>query len=311
MSFQAKFCKHCPSCKKTKCDEAAYVSIKEGMLVSGTIDEKAIGAFSGKLLDRILSDYGSDMAADFLNNVTRLALYFLKKYQITTGLDEEDLPPSTLTQIDKILKEAENKVKKVVEQYQQNTLKPLPGRDATTTLEEKVMGILNKARDATGDLASRHLSEKNQVVAMIKSGGRGNILNITQMSACLGQQAIRGRRILRGYYQRTLPHFKQKDLGCKAHGFIASSYKKGLDPIEFFFHAMGARESLTDTAMRTPKSGYLQRRLINAGQDLIVAYNGVVKNGKNTIVQFTYGEDGLDPAKTDYGKLNIGPVISK
>ena len=161
---------------------------------------------------------------------------------------------------------------------------------------------LNSSRNKAGEIAEKHLKETNFAVAMAKTGARGSQLNITQMSACIGQQAVRGKRIMRGYYNRTLSHFKAGDLGSKAHGFVSNSYKSGMSPDEFFLHAMGGRESLTDTAMRTPKSGYLQRRLINALQDVIVDYNEVVRDGRGVVIQFKYGEDGIDPAKSDHGR---------
>ena len=150
----------------------------------------------------------------------------------------------------------------------------------------------------------------NSAVAMAISGARGSMLNLTQMAACVGQQSVRGERIQRGYSERTLPHFYKGDLGADAHGFVKSSYKRGLNPIEFFFHAMGGREGLVDTAVRTSQSGYLQRRLINALQDLEVKYDGTVRETRGQIVQFVYGDDGVDPSKSDYGKsVNVSRII--
>jgi DNA-directed RNA polymerase subunit A' len=146
---------------------------------------------------------------------------------------------------------------------------------------------------------------ENSAVIMAVSGARGSMLNLTQMAACIGQQSVRGERIKRGYTytNRTLSHFKPGELGSRARGFVRSSYKEGLKPIEFFFHSIGGREGLVDTAVRTSQSGYLQRRLINALQDLKVDYDGTVKEQtSNLIVQFKYGEDGVDPMKSFRGK---------
>ncbi len=136
---------------------------------------------------------------------------------------------------------------------------------------------------------------------MAVSGARGSMLNLTQMAGCIGQQSVRGERIIRGYEGRTLPHFKKYDQGAAAHGFIRNSYKSGISPTEFFFHAIGGREGLVDTAVRTSQSGYLQRRLINALQDLKVAYDGTVRTTGGRIIQFNYGEDGTDPTKSAFG----------
>ncbi|HIP74937.1 MAG TPA: DNA-directed RNA polymerase subunit A', partial [Thermococcus paralvinellae] len=145
---------------------------------------------------------------------------------------------------------------------------------------------------------------------MAKTGARGKILNITQMAALLGQQSIRGKRLHRGYRGRVLSHFKPGDLGARARGFIVNSYKSGLTPQEYFFHAMGGREGLVDTAVRTAQSGYMQRRLINALQDLKVDYDGTVRDPTGIIVQFRYGEDGVDPMKSWQGKtVDVERVI--
>jgi DNA-directed RNA polymerase subunit A' len=124
------------------------------------------------------------------------------------------------------------------------------------------------------------------------------MLNLSQMSGSIGQQAVRGERIQRGYQGRTLPHFKVNDLGAAAKGFVKSCYKKGLTPTEYFFHSMGGREGLVDTAVRTSRSGYMQRRLINALEDLKVLPDLTVRNTSEVIVQFLYGEDGIDPSRS-------------
>ena len=121
------------------------------------------------------------------------------------------------------------------------------------------------------------------------------------MAGSVGQQAVRGERISRGYQNRTLPQFKKYDLGANAKGFVTSSYKKGLTPTEYFFHSMGGREGLVDTAVRTSRSGYMQRRLINALEDLKVMSDGTVRNTANNIIQFFYGDDGVDPTKSVQG----------
>jgi DNA-directed RNA polymerase subunit A' len=132
------------------------------------------------------------------------------------------------------------------------------------------------------------------------------------MSACVGQQSVRGKRILRGYVGRALPHFKAGDPTPRARGFVYSSYQRGLDAIEFFFHAMGGREGLVDTAVRTQQSGYMQRRLINALEHIRLEYDGTVRDSAGDIIQFKYGEDGVDPAKSDHGKaVNVSRLIDQ
>ena len=136
------------------------------------------------------------------------------------------------------------------------------------------------------------------------------MLNLSQMAGAIGQQAVRGERLSRGYWNRTLPHFKKGDLGSEARGFIKNCYKSGLTPTEYFFHSMGGREGLVDTAVRTSRSGYMQRRLINALEDLKVMQDGSVRNTAGTIIQFSYGEDGIDPCRSVQGDpVDVDDII--
>ncbi|HIK00755.1 TPA: DNA-directed RNA polymerase subunit A' [archaeon] len=296
---------------KFKGKDRQDVVIRKGELIKGAIDDRAIGAMSGRLLEEILRKTGPSGVKEFLDNVTKLGIAYLDMKGFTTGLDDEDLPQKAREELGDTLKKAGKKVDELIKEYREGTLKPSKGKSVEDTLEELIMLELNDARTKAGEIAEKHLTEteNNYALLMAKIGARGSMLNITQMSACIGQQAVRGKRIMRGYGERTLPHFPEGDLGARSRGFVASSYKSGMDPIEFFFHAMGGRESLTDTAMRTPKSGYMQRRLINAMQDLIVDYNETVRDGRGVVIQFKYGEDGIDPSRSHRGTIPIKRII--
>jgi len=281
--------------------EDAWVEIKDGDLKSGTIDENAVGAFKGKILDKIARDYGSERAKQFIDEGTKLALGAIMVRGFTTGIDDEDIPEEAKKQIAEVLRLAEEKVQDLVEAYRRGELEQMPGRSVEETLEVEAMKVLGRARDQAGQIASKHLGMENPSVIMAKSGARGSMLNLSQMAGCIGQQAVRGERLSRGYWNRTLPHFKKGDLGAGAKGFVKSSYKSGLHPTEYFFHAMGGREGLVDTAVRTSRSGYMQRRLINALEDLKVKEDGTVRNTADTIIQFRFGEDGVDPSRSVQG----------
>jgi len=301
MVFQASSCQHCETCRKEACERDAYVHIRDGELLSGTIDKKAIGAFDGAILHRIIRQNGMKRAAQFIDDVTRLSIRGIMVDGFSFGIDDEDLSKTEYGQIQEVLENAARDVERRIRIYQEGQLEPMPGRTLEETLEMQIMQVLGKARDRTGDIAGRHLGLSNSAVVMAVSGARGSMLNLTQMAGCLGQQSVRGERIVRGYENRTLPHFRKGDRGAAAHGFITNSYKSGLSPTEFFFHAIGGREGLVDTAVRTSQSGYLQRRMINALQDLKVAYDGTVRTTGGRIIQFRYGEDGTDPARSSLG----------
>jgi len=302
MEYRASICENCSVCTKEKCEYDAYVYIKDGKLLAGAIDGASIGAFKGKLLERIVRDYGTDEGRRFLDDVTRLAITTISHVGFSTGIDEEDIPPDAQSQIEEVLQNAISKVDELVDAYRKGLLEQMPGRSLEETLEVEIMRVLGRARDEAGRIAGRYLGLENSAVIMAKSGARGSMLNLSQMSGSIGQQAVRGERIHRGYYDRTLPHFKRGDLGAFARGFVKSSYKRGLSPIEYFFHSMGGREGLVDTAVRTSRSGYMQRRLINALEDLKVYLDRSVRNTSGTIIQFFYGEDGVDPSRSTRGE---------
>ncbi len=303
MVYKAEICRKCDECLKQECTNDAYVVIDNGQIITGAMDEKAYGAFSGKILDSIVKEYGTDKAREFLDSSTKLAISGIMKRGFTTSTADEEIPREAKDRIEQLLANAEAKVEQLIEAYHNEELEALPGRSLRETLEMKIMQVLGEARDKSGEIAESYFGMENHAVIMALTGARGSMLNLTQIAACVGQQSVRGGRIERGYSQRTLPHFQVGELGAKASGFVHSSYKKGLDPLEFFFHAMGGREGLVDTAIRTAQSGYMQRRLVNALQDLNVQPDGTVRDNRGVIVQTEYGEDGIDPAKSDYGKV--------
>jgi len=310
IEFKAKACFNCDICKEKDCPYFAYVVVKDGILKQGIVDENSIGAFKGRILDRIIRDHGTDAGREFIDLVTRLGIAAITRYGFTTSIDDEDIPNEAKRQIEEGLKKSAKKINDLIIAYEKNELESLPGRSIEETLEMEIMRVTGRTRDMAGEIASEHLGLNNSAVIMAKSGARGSMLNLSQMSGCVGQQAVRGERIHRGYQHRTLPHFKKGDLGASAKGFVSSSYKSGLHPTEYFFHSMGGREGLVDTAVRTSRSGYMQRRLVNALEDLKVESDGTVRHTSGQIIQFVYGEDGIDPTRSISGKsIDVDRII--
>jgi len=233
----------------------------------------------------------------------------LFKRGFTIGISDTDLPSEATNKINEVLIKAREDVKKLIDLYHNNILQAFPGRTLKETLELKILELLNRARNETGNIVSNYSNKETHMMIMADSGARGNLLNLAQMAACVGQQAMRGKRIDKGYNERTLSCFNKGDLGPEAHGFISDGFKKGLNPKEFFFASMTGRDSLMDTALRTPKSGYLYRRLANALQDLKVEYDNTVRDSNKKIVQFDYGEDRIDVSKSDGGMVDVENII--
>ncbi len=311
--LKSTICRGCSKCVCEECPDDAYVVIKDGVLKCGIIDRRSIGAEqSESLLHRIIKDYGAPAGRRFLNHICRILKLFVTMRGFTFSFDELELSEASRNKIDRSIEKIENRIRELIAAFEDGTLPRLPGQTLTESFEIYVMNELAEARDKAGQIADEDFDIGNSGIIMTRTGARGSNLNIGQMAACVGQQSVRGKRVMRGYVNRALSHFKTGDPSPKARGFVYSSYQKGLDPIEFFFHAMGGREGLVDTAVRTQQSGYMQRRLINALEHLRIEYDGTVRNSIGDILQFRYGEDGVDPAKSDHGKaVNVSRLIEQ
>ncbi|MFW9819167.1 MAG: DNA-directed RNA polymerase subunit A' [Candidatus Thorarchaeota archaeon] len=316
IKVKSKFCKKCEVCEEENCTYDAYVVIRNGHLITGTIDENSFGAMqSNSILQRIIKDHGNATGRKFLDSATKMLLYVIRQNGMTMGLDEVYVHGHAYEAIQNILKEANKESERLIKAFYENDttiLRRAPGRSMRETLELRIRQVLAEARKEAEETAAEFIGDEAHSVIMTKSGARGNILNLGQMSAVVGQQAIRGERINRGYSMRTLPHFKINDLSPKSRGFVSSSYRNGLRPVEFFFHAMGGREGLVDTAVRTSTSGYMQRRLVNALQDMVVENDGTVRNSDKNVIQFRFGDDGIDAMHTDHGAaVNLDVLLLK
>lgn len=291
--------------------EGKDVVIKNGELISGVIDKASIGAEEpDSVLHRIAKDYGNDVAQQFLNSILVMLKTFITHRGFTYGYSDLWLSEDTHKEITEVIKKAYDKIDELIQQYKEGTLPLTRGLSPEEALELYLVNELSRARDRAGRIADRSFPNNNAGVIMASTGARGSTLNIGQMTAVLGQQSIRGKRIHKGYHNRSLPHFKINDTNPDAKGFVKSNYRDGLTPLEFFFHAMGGREGLVDTAVRTQQSGYMQRRLINALEHLKLEYDSTVRDPHGNIIQYLYGEDGIDPAKSDHGEaVNISRII--
>ena len=280
------------------------VNVSKGDVL-GAIDKRGIGAEDGRILDAVVQTHGTDIGADFINKMTKMTIAMCTAMGFTTGIDDEDLPPEAMKEIAEINRAASAKVDSELQKFGKDGKKyeSRPGRTPLETLEENILTILDEGKSETGNVAKSLLGEDNSAVLMATSGARGSMDNLAMMAGSIGQPKVRGKRLERGYQDRVLSHFPRKVKGAREKGFVSSSFKSGLEPTEFFMLSVSGRESLVDTAVRTSKSGYMQRRLINAMDDLKVSNDdrASVRNTANRIVQFEYGEDGVDPARSRKG----------
>ncbi len=287
------------------------VVIKQGELLSGVIDKASIGAEEPEsVLHRIAKDYGNAEAKSFLNSILIMVKQFITSYGFSYGYSDLEIPDKDKQQILDDIHETYDVISDLTSQYEKGTLKLTRGMKPEEALEAYIVNELGKARDKAGNTADQSLDQSNAGKIMATTGARGSSLNIGQMAGALGQQSRRGNRLSSGFHNRALTHFKENDPNPDAQGFVKSNYREGLSTLEFFFHAMGGREGLVDTAVRTQQSGYMQRRLINALEHIRLEYDGTVRDPHGHIIQFLYGDDGIDVAKSDHGEaFNITRLI--
>jgi DNA-directed RNA polymerase beta' subunit len=275
------------------------LEIKDGNYIRGQLEKGVLGGGSKSIIQRVCNDFGNFPASNFIDDLQNIITEYMKSSSYSVGID--DLISNTTTK-DSIIEEITKKkieVKNLIDQIQIGIFENKTGKSNEEEFETQVNNILNKAANEAGKIGLKSLNKENRFVIMVNAGSKGSELNISQMISCLGQQNVDGKRIPYGFDRRTLPHFTKFDDSPVARGFVESSYINGLSPHELFFHAMGGRVGLIDTAVKTSTTGYIQRRLIKGLEDLMVSYDMTIRNSKNKIVQFSYGEDGIDTVRVE------------
>ena len=295
---------------KEMCKKDGYVSFLDNYMVSGVLDKSLIGGGPKSLWAIMSRDHSPKFAAVCMQRIAKMSCRYLMNRGFSIGIMDVQ-PDETLTrnknaQIEKTYNDCYAKIA----QYDAGKLEPLPGMTALVTLETYLNGQLSELRNKIGKMCMSELSPINTPLVMAKSGAKGSDINICQMMACLGQQSVGGKRIIDDFIDRSIPHFKHGSKDPVAKGFISNSFYTGLTPSDFFFHTMGGREGLVDSAVKTAQTGYMQRRLMKSLEDLVIAYDQTVRMSDGTIVQFVYGDDGLDPLvlETTYFPVDLKRV---
>ncbi|XP_052784228.1 DNA-directed RNA polymerase II subunit RPB1-like [Mya arenaria] len=279
------------------------VLIEDGELMSGILCKKSLGTSAGALAHVVFLEMGYEIAGYLYGNIQTVVNNWLLIEGHSIGIGDTIADPETYIEIQDTIKKAKLDVIEVIEKAHNDELEPTPGNTLRQTFENQVNRILNDARDKTGSKAQKSLSEFNNFKAMVVAGSKGSKINISQVIACVGQQNVEGKRIPFGFRHRTLPHFIKDDYGPESRGFVENSYLAGLTPSEFYFHAMGGREGLIDTAVKTAETGYIQRRLIKAMESVMIKYDGTVRNQVEQLIQLRYGEDGLEATRVEFQSL--------
>ena len=280
-------------------DSNNVIEIINGVYYRGQIEKGVLGDGSKGLIQRIYNDFGNRASADFIDNIQNIVTEFMKYDSYSVGISDLIADNKTNETIMNVIKEKKDAVQNIIDQTHLGIFENKTGKTNDQAFEGQVNNILNKATNEAGQIGRSSLDHDNRFVIMVNAGSKGSDINIAQMVSALGQQNVDGKRIPYGFDNRTLPHYCKYDDSPDARGFIENSFIAGLTPTELFFHAMGGRVGLIDTAVKTSQTGYISRRLIKGMEDLMVRYDMTVRNNKDKIIQFVYGDDGFDTVRIE------------
>jgi len=275
------------------------LEIRDGKYMRGQLDKGVLGSGTNGLIHRTCNDFNNMTSAKFIDDLQNIITDYMKVAAYSVGISDLIANAETNNKIADVITLKKTDVKSLIDQLHIGVFDNKTGKTNDIEFENQVSNILNKAINDAGKIGLESLSKDNRFVTMVTAGSKGTEINISQMTSCLGQQAIDGKRIPYGFDSRTLPHFTKYDDSPDARGFVESSFISGLRPEELFFHAMAGRIGLIDTAVKTSTTGYIQRRLIKGLEDLKIGYDMTVRNNKERVVQFSYGDDGIDTIKVE------------
>jgi DNA-directed RNA polymerase II subunit RPB1 len=237
--------------KESKQDSVNYVRITQGDVLQGVVDGDVYMKPSKGIIHVTYNDHGAKDTVDLLDALQNTVEHFLVMNGFSVGISDLIADEKTKEDIDAKIQERKKAVEQLILQVHLDLFDNNTGKTNQQEFEDQIFGILNQATSDAGSLGQQSLSKENRLLAMVRSGSKGEPLNVAQMMACLGQTAIEGKRVPYGFTDRTLPHYKKYDDSAESRGFIESSFIRGLTPQQFFFHAMSGREGLIDTAVKT------------------------------------------------------------
>ena len=275
------------------------LEIENGRYIRGQAEKGVFASGTKGILNRICNDFGNMACSNYIDDLQQVITEYMKTSAFSVGISDLVSNKNTTDRIASMINSKMEEVQNITDKVHLGIMENNTGRSNIMEFETQVGNVLNDTTGQTGKIAVDSLNSDNRFVMIVKSGSKGSMLNISQMISCVGQQSIDGKRVPYGFENRTLPHFRKYDDSPGARGFVKNSYISGLTAPELFFHAMGGRMGLIDTAVKTSQTGYIQRRLVKGLEDLKVEYDGTVRNNMGKIIQFTYGEDGIDTTRVE------------
>ena len=276
------------------------LEIINGELLIGTLDKNTLSTVKNSIIHFIWDKYGPDKTRRFIDDAQRLALMFLNYRGFTMGIKDCISDPKTEEQVNILISNKILEYKIALTQYE-NDIEQID----VSIIEADLSAELNSFSSDIGNMLLKSLGPDNNLFVCIDSKSKGDAMNLQHIMGCVGQKSIEGSRIKKKIENRTLTIFHKDDDTPEARGFIKNSYLKGLNSYEFFYDAMSGREGLIDTAIKTAKVGYIQRQLIKGLEDLIIKYDNTNRNAKNIIIQYIYGENGIEQSSQTELAINL------
>jgi DNA-directed RNA polymerase III subunit RPC1 len=285
-----------------KCLNDGYIVIKNSELLTGNIDKVTIGSGSKSgIVFVLIKDNNTKITTEFLSRIAKFSSRWIGDYGISFGISDVYPREDLIKNKEELIKSSYAKCDLQIKSFENGEIELKAGMNAEQSLESQLNKTLSDVRDTLGSQLRSILPKSNSALIMAVCGSKGSDINLSQMIACLGQQIVSGHRIPNGFFNRTTPHFEPNSKYPAAKGFVQNSFYTGLNATEFFFHTAGGREGLVDTAVKTAETGYMQRRLMKALEDLTVQYDYSVTISSGEVLQFIYGDDAIDPMNVDDG----------
>ena len=288
-------------------DSNNVLEIRNGEYIRGQMEKSVLGSTTKGIIHRICNDYGNMRASEYIDDMQNIITEYMKSSSFSVGISDLIADRKTQDSIIQAILTQKQEVQSIIEKVHLGIFENNTSTTNIAEFETSINNVLNKATEQAGKIGRKSLSKNNRFLMIVNSGSKGSLINISQMISCLGQTNVDGKRIPYGFDNRTLPHYSKFDDTPGARGFIENSYISGLTAPELFFHAMGGRIGLIDTAVKTSQTGYIQRRLIKGLEDIKVEYDMTVRNSIGKIIQFRYGDDNFDSTKTENQKI---PIVS-
>ena len=227
------------------------LEIRNGKYVRGQIDKPVLGSSSKGIIHRICNDFGNMAASNFIDDLQNIITEYMKSSSFSVGISDLIADKKTAREIVQVITTQKMEVQNIIDKVHLGVFENNTATSNNMEFETQVNNVLNKATEQSGKIGRKSLSKDNRFLMIVTSGSKGSLINISQMISCLGQQNVDGKRIPYGFDSRTLPHYSKFDDSPKARGFIENSYISGLTAPELFFHAMGGRIGLIDTAVKS------------------------------------------------------------